>query len=212
MKYKHDIEKKFYEHMAKMVLEQCVEEPRYRLRHSDSPDLVNYNGIGVEVTRALYPGDAEAESLYTLSVNKSLNEIKESLLNRIDEIGYEFVMWNGKVAAVGPKEAIWESTKEVEVAFLDKLEKAPKYGDKIELFIFAPPIEYCNLKIINEFTEWAINKQENKNSFFNKIYIFDFTYLYICDLLKNDVKSIFIDNETIKSLKVSSIAFAEEES
>ncbi len=177
----HNKEKCYYEHLAKLILEGLFPQKYVKLIERDKPDLLTDSGLGVEVTRALYNGDAESLSLFQYLRNPN-NKNTIRTRSRINKLGYEVIEINGVPAGIMPKEAFWETTKEIEEAFIKKLNKIEQYSERVDLFIFAPSFDCYDIDMMIKFTKWARKEMENSNKKFGFVYVFDYSSIYECDL------------------------------
>ena len=198
MSIHHCADKIHYEYLAKVILETALPKKYHDLELKDKPDLYAPTGEGIEVTRATPPEDEEASNRWRRNIGKTLEEVSTSDLQRIDSLGYEFFLWDDRVYGVGAKEAEIVTTSEVERAFKQKCGKVHTYGENVSLFIYAPIFDSYSIDMMKQFSEWAIGLQAGMPGKFNKVFIFDFETLFMCDLTTSHVQSFSFPNDRIK--------------
>lgn len=203
----HDKEKRYFEHLAKLILEELYPERYKDLIEQDSPDLKTQDGCGIEVTRSFYTGDAEASGLFQYLTNQGENI--ERAKERIEKLGYKLIERNGRIIGITTKEAIWETTKEIEVAFLKKYKKIKNYTDKVDLFIYAPMFDCYSVRMITEFVKW-IDSQIGENELsFGCIYIFDYASIYVCEMERKTVIRQELQDNMVRKWVVQAREYAE---
>ena len=196
----HGYEKSFYEYLAKRVLETYFPAEYSELELSDIPDLKMSDGNGVEVTRALYDGDAESSFIFSTNMGKPIEEVPPRRIERLEQLGYEFMEYQGKVIGCGPKEAFWETTNEIERAFNNKLDKRPNYKGIVNLFIYAPSFDCYDEAMMQLFTERITELQSNKHAFYEKVYVMDYKSIYVCETRSKRTIRIMIEKELMDNL------------
>ena len=152
----HDLYKAYYEYLAKLVLETILPAHFKNMSLQDKPDLINFDGKGVEVTRALFEGDGERTGRFRKVKNKEEHKIDKKDLIRLDQLHSHILFMQGKAAGLVPP-AQWCTLAEAEKAFTDKLQKINNYNSIFALFIYAPTFNWYELEMIEDFTQWAAN-------------------------------------------------------
>lgn len=165
----------------------------------DNPDLLRADGKGIEITRAIYLGDSEASRMFQIIVNN--NGKCSRAEKRLIELGFTlFKMPDGKPVGFYPREAIWETTEQLEKSFLAKRNKLCNYGSDTDLFIYAPIFDMYNQKAIEDFQIWMAERSKEDDLRFSKVFIFDYYRLYICDNENMIVSVIKLDRDIIHKL------------
>lgn len=196
----HGKGKKYDEYLAKSVLETLFPEEYSELELSDAPDLKMCEGNGVEVTRAFYNGDAESSFIFSTNVGKPIEEVSNRILERLEQLGYEFIEYKGKVFGCGSKEAFLETTNEIEWAFNNKLEKRPTYAGNVNLFIYAPSFDCYNEVMMQSFTEKITELQSDRLAKYEKVYVLDYRSVYVCETRNKRTTRVMIEKELMDNL------------
>ena len=193
---KHNTSKMYYKYLAKCILETFLPSHFWGIILSDKPDLRNSNGEGIEVTRAFFAGDGEASGRFQRIKDKPINEIDKRDLARLEQLDYEVLYINGKAGGYCPP-AQWCTLSEIQECFIAKLGKASTYSNTTCLFIYSPMFDWYEHGMIEEFTQWASELQKALENKFSKVYIFEYTALYICDLEVEEVTKINLEHDEI---------------
>ena len=115
--------KKYYEHLAKIILEKFLPQRFYDLEISDRPDIRQTAQIGIEVTRTFFSNQAHAEGIFEHIKGKALSEISSQIILKLALLGYKIFECNGIILGYYPKEAVWVNTDSLKEAFINKLKK-----------------------------------------------------------------------------------------
>lgn len=179
----HNFSKNSHELLAKRLLEYSRPEEFGILEHRDRSDLVSVaNDIGIEVTRAMFPGDGEAQGMLERFKGKRLEDVKPSALQLMKQKGYKFFVHNGRIGGYMPSEGMWVSLKPLEQIYTRKTEKLKDYPQHKEndLFIFSPAFHYYESNDLIEFTHWMRSQNADKSFVYNRVFVFDEPVLYMC--------------------------------
>jgi len=190
----HNIKKVYSEYMAKLILEELFPVHFNHVVMSDKPDLINYNGTGIEVTRASFPGFLEALSLFDRIAGKHERDINPRIIRQLERLESPIKVYNERVSMILPP-AQWVSLNEVQKAFSDKLEKLQSYDNTSILFIYAPAENWFNKQLMQEFTDWMIEMQEDHVRIYSTVYIYEYTSIYVCSLHSGIVEQVYIDGQ-----------------
>ncbi len=68
----HDSQKKYYEYLAKLILESFLPERYHNLRCDEKPDLRMGTDYGIEVSRAMFEGEGKASAIFSRIKDKPL--------------------------------------------------------------------------------------------------------------------------------------------
>ena len=175
----HNAEKRYYECLAKLVLETYMPEEYYDLKFSECPDLRMGCNRGIEVTRVLYPGNAQISGIFHHIARKDIRTVDKRHLNTLKRLNAKiFSNDRGIIFGCSPNEAIWINNDVLKKEFSKKRNKFRNYVANVsivDLFMFSPMSNWFEEPIINEFTQWIVG--ENQNCFEN-IFVFEYGYLY----------------------------------
>lgn len=205
----HNTNKLYYEYLAKCILEAFLPSLFTGIALSDKPDLINSNGDGIEVTRALFTGDGEANGRFQKIKNKPIEEIDKRDLTRLQQLDCNVLYFNGKAGGYSPP-AQWCTLVEIQTAFSDKLRKADSYENTSMLFVYSPMFDWYEPGMIEEFTQWAASIQKAKEKHFSKVFVFEYTSLYICNLDIQEVTRLSLDHDTVQKCCEQAMSFVEE--
>ncbi len=126
----HNAEKIWFEAFAKEILETVYPLEYRDMTMSDKPDI-RMGDHGVEVTRALYPYEAEANHLFGLICNQVFdheNEKQRNTIRRLAAIGKRVdCNSSGKITIMGSAEGTYITSRELLDACINKEEK--EYSD-----------------------------------------------------------------------------------
>ena len=204
---KHNREKRYYEYLAKMVLETFISTDFAEITLQEQPDLLNFDGRGIEVTRAMFYGDGESTGLFRRVRGKTIEEANPRDIERYEQLNTELLYYNGRIEGMCP-EAQWCTIKELQNAFIKKIGKLGMYVSNVSLFIFAPSFDWYEREMIQEFTEWAIEKQQGLSHAYTHAFVFQSTGLFICDLIDNSVELISTDKEIVRRCCENALVYA----
>ena len=118
----HNTEKTYYECLAKLILENVFPNNYHDIKLQDRPDLVNFDGSGIEVTRAMYEGSGEASRMFQIVKNKTTKTADPRALKKLDQLGYNTIRSStDQIYAYVSKNGIWVTTKELEISYRSKI-------------------------------------------------------------------------------------------
>lgn len=183
MANRHDLIKNYYELYAKLLLENSLPDEFVDLLHQDRPDLVcAKNDIGIEVTRAMFPCDGEAQGMFKRFAGKKLEDVKSSAIQLMKQKGYGFFVHNERIIGYMPTEGIWVSLNPLKQIYTRKIKKLKDYPQHKEndLFIFSPSFDYYDSNDLIEFTQWVKSQNANKSLVYDRVFVFDEPVLYMC--------------------------------
>lgn len=90
----------------------------------DKPDLVNFDGRGIEVTRSMYYGSGEASHMFQIIKNHKLKTANQRALGRLIQLGYNIIKSNtDQIVGYALKAGIWVTTSELETSYKSKISK-----------------------------------------------------------------------------------------
>lgn len=204
---RHNKEKNYYEYLAKLLLEQYIPDTYSGLQLADKPDLRMGDDYGIEVTRAMLPGEGQVSGVFEHIKMKPLIEAEQRKIKTIERLGYGLLVRDGIIIGYTPKSAFWVSSQELENSFLQKLEKSSHYEGfcSIDLFIFSPVFDWHEKDMINEFMMWA---DERNNGCFSKILVYEEKYIYSYNTRNKQFRTIPIDKSVLHSCCVKAKQFA----
>lgn len=192
---KHMQSKKYYEYLAKLILEKFLPHRFYDLEISDRPDIRQTAQIGIEVTRTFFSNQAHAEGIFEHIKGKALSEISSQIILKLALLGYKIFECNGIILGYYPKEAVWVNTDSLKEAFINKLKKLTTYQTKeTHLFIHAPMFDLYDKEDIIEFTKWAADLQKNSQFRYSDVFIYQVSQLFICHLKEKQVIMLPLDS------------------
>lgn len=195
---KHNFKKNYYECLAKLVLENALPETFDDLELTDKPDLKKTDQIGIEVTRTFFEGEAHADGIFESIKMKPYSEALFEKEQKLQQLGYKLMVYNGIVCGYYPKEAFWVSDRELKKSFEDKLSKLADYSTKHTfLFVFTPGFGLYDESDMDEFVNWAAMRQKDCNPKYESIIVFQWKDLYVCNLLQTSVRRIPLSDTVI---------------
>lgn len=203
MANKHDLGKDYYELYAKLLLETALPDEFVNLIHQDRPDLVcAKNDIGIEVTRALFPNEGNAQGMLNRFKGKTLAEVKPSAIELMEKNGYRFFVHNEHVRGYMPTEGFWVSLDPLKQAYTPKSKKLADYPQHKEndLFIFGPMFDYYESNDIIEFMQWMRSITANQPYVYDRVFVFDEPVLYMCNAANDSVKAYKFPRATLNQL------------
>lgn len=173
----HYREKDYYEQLAKYLLEELLPEEYAALEISDKPDLRMNGNHGIEVTRAIYESEAQADRVFQHIQQKCKDQIDSRYLQTLNKCGYKEYEANEVILGYGSVEGIWATDELLKQVFLKKVKKAEGYRVAInDLFIFSRDSGWFEEGLIRDFFRWVNDYDDNP---FLKIFVFEAPYLYI---------------------------------
>ncbi len=198
----HDYQKRYFEYLAKLVLEIYLPHQYKDLVLSDRPDLRMGDDYGVEVTRALYLNDAKATGIFRFLKDRHIDSVDKRHLDSMERLGIEFLLSDdGVIRGYAPNEGTWINDEELKREYIKKVEKYknnPLLISTVDLFIYSPMYDWLEKDIIQEFMQWI---DEIKGCPFRRIIVFEFSYLYVYDVETKTFETIAVDTVSPKTLK-----------
>ncbi len=188
----HDSEKKYLERYAKELLESLFPDQYAQLSHSDSPDLRMGSDYGIEVTRAMFKNQGQANRVLDRISGKKKNEVDPRYLKTMDQIKSELITnAEERICGYYPEPGNKIQTKELFQAYYNKKIKSKKYHiATLDLFIYPPLAQldgWLGEGIISEF--FSEIRQDRNNPFHNIIVYEEPTvYLYTVSTERLQVK------------------------
>lgn len=201
----HNAEKIWFEAFAKEILETVYPLEYRDMTMSDKPDI-RMGDHGVEVTRALYPYEAEANHLFGLICNQVFdheNEKQRNTIRRLAAIGKRVdCNSSGKITIMGSAEGTYITSRELLDACINKEEK--EYSDTgiVDLFIFSPVAHipgWFDEETVFEFFE-SIGKSR-----FNSIFVYSGECLYRYKIKEGECSTKLLTNKQYEKCSRSAI-------
>lgn len=206
---RHNTEKIYYEFLAKLILENAYPEKYHDIKLQDKPDLVNFDGRGIEVTRSLYSGSGEASHMFQIIKNHKLKTADPRALKRLIQLGYNIIKSNtNRIVGYALKTGIWMTTNELETSYKSKISKLDHYGSNTDLFIFASPqvlYEWSDIEIFLERIDLLSKHNARK---FNRVFIFQYRKLFTFDTNNCDISQLNMDRKTLDIIMEEAFEFA----
>lgn len=176
---KHNAEKRYYECLAKLILETYLPDVYHGLEVSDCPDLRLGCDHGIEVTRVLYPNKAQISGIFHHIARKDIGTVDKRHLDTLKRLNAEiFSDDRGIVYGYSPGEAIWVNDDVLKKEFMKKTNKYQQYAanvSTVDLFMFSPLNNWFEETLIRGLMQWVV--EENACCFEN-IFVFEYDYLY----------------------------------
>lgn len=206
---KHNIEKNYYEFLAKLILENACPEKYHDIILQDKPDLVNFDGRGIEVTRSMYYGSGEASHMFQIIKNHKLKTANQRALGRLIQLGYNTIKSNtDQIVGYALKAGIWVTTSELETSYKSKISKLDHYGPNTDLFIFASSQVLYEWSDIEIFLERINLLSKNNVRNFNRVFIYQYKKLFICDTNNCGISQVDMDRKTLDIIIEEAFEFA----
>lgn len=175
----HNQEKTYHEYLAKLILETFIPEKYKNLILSDRPDIRMGDSYGIEVTRALYPGFAQASGVFGHIARKNINQVDNRHLALLKDLGCRpLVNDEGIVFGYVPNEAIWINDGALKTAYQKKVKKyelAPLPTARNDLFIYSPMDDWLEEDLVKGFMCWV---DDTGKCPFENVIVFEYSYLY----------------------------------
>lgn len=185
----HNSKKRFYECLAKNILETFVPEEYSNLILSDKPDLRMGEGVGIEVTRVLLDGAGQASGIFEHIRGKG--QFDPRYVGTLNSLDYGLLYVNGKVEGYGPNKACIVDNEPLKREFMKKVNK--QYDlPQVDLFMFSPMTNWFEEVLIDDFMQWTNGIQGIK---FRRIMVFETVTLYICDTSCHSLRMINVDHD-----------------
>lgn len=195
MKKSYHTTKGYYEFLAKYILEEILPNDFVNLKISDKPDLRLNGSIGIEVTQSSSLKDKYASDIFQEISKKSLDSIDSKKIKKLESFGYSPIIYKNKICGYSG-EATWVTIDPIETAFKEKSNKLGTYEtETTHLFIYAPSFNDYNESDIKEFMKYAIGNQKASKKKYSIVFIFQYTHLFVCDLIKNNLMVLDVDND-----------------
>ena len=209
MNMKHDLEKNYFEYLAKLVLEATMPDTYQNIQLQDKPDLLTGNNEGIEVTRLFFKNAGKSAGFFDKIKEKNISELDPKSVERFEKLGNKLIYYKGKVAAYIP-EAVWVYPELLQRAYREKLLKLQHYKPCAanSLFVFSTVFDYYEERDIKEFAIWAEQESLQYIRKFSTVFVFEYTALYICDVKSACAKTITLDHDTVTSWCAKAKEFA----
>lgn len=195
----HNIEKRYYEYLAKQILESYLPQKYKNLILSDRPDLRMDSRYGIEVTRVLYPSDAEVMGIFKSVANKHIDCVDKRRLAALAKRNARLLKRaDGTIYSVIPGSAQLIAADTLTDAYDKKVEKYqvhPLETDQNDLFMYSPIADWFGEYIIEDFMHKVC---ETHCCPFNTIMVFEYSYLY----------SYHFSSKTFTKISISADALA----
>ena len=190
--------KTYYEAFAKYLLEGELDFKNIFL--SDMPDLISDTGTGIEVTRLMDKNEGEANAYFDKVCGMSFADVDEAKIGKLNRLGYELLVFDGKICGLCPLEITVFSSEYLFDVFRAKLKKLKKYQICKSTSLFVVSFTFRidlnhDSRIIVDFLTKADALQKNSNQKFSIIYILDYDGLLICDLAEKTLQKLHITQE-----------------
>ena len=192
----HNAGKKYYEFIAKTVLEKYLPSEFFELEMPDIPDLRTKDGKGIEVTIANSQNDMEASFLFERVKGKSLEEADPKVIKKMKKLRQEILFYPGSDRIFGfssIEDSVYND--EIRKSTLKKIEKIGNYKMDTDLFIFAPVMGFYDDNEISDYICWAKEKQKNNVKRYLTVFVFDYCSLYKCNIESESFERINIDRD-----------------
>lgn len=200
---KHDFVKLYYEYLAKLILEEFIPQEYKGIIIADRPDLRMGEDYGIEVTRALYPDQGQANGVFNHLANRNINNVDERHLKTMEKLEHilltsdEGIIWGHL-----PKEGVLIDDTVLKNEYMKKVEKYSQgvYITPImDLFIFSPLYNWLEEEIIRGFMNWI---DEIQKPTFLRIMVFEYKYLYVYNVQTKQFNTINIVEESTEKLDI----------
>lgn len=199
MQKNHDIDKRYYECLAKQILESYMSEKYKNLILSDRPDLRMDSSYGIEVTRVLYQSDAEVMGIFKNVANKHIDYVDKRRLDTLTKRNARLLKKaDGTIYGCVPGSAQLITADTLKEAYIKKVAKYQRHPLKTEqndLFMFSPIADWFGKYNIEDFMHRVC---ETHCCPFNTIMVFEYSYLY----------SYHFSSKTFTKISISADALA----
>lgn len=197
MKKSYHTTKGYYEFLAKYILEETLPNEFPKLKISDRPDLRLNGNIGIEVTQSSSTKDKHANAIFQEISKKSTDSTDSKKLEKLASLGYTPIIFKNKICGYSG-EAIWVTIDPIKTAFKEKTNKLGTYEtETTHLFIYAPSFNEYDESDIKEFMKFAIETQKSLQKKYSKVLVFQYTHLFVCDLIENNFKVLYLDSDIV---------------
>ena len=211
----HSYEKRYYECLAKLILENYLPGKFNNIELSDQPDLRMGDEYGIEVTRALYIDEAQASGIFKHLANSNIKEVDARHIETMKRLGAKLLIHDdGKIYGFCPSEGVWINDNELRREYQKKVEKYHKNNYSlrtVDLFIYSPLYDWLEEDIIRGFMQWI---DEKKDCPFNNIMVFEYSYLYLYNTAAKEFEKISVDienHEKLHSLRELALSYSEKD-
>lgn len=205
---KHNVEKNYFEYLAKLALEATMPDTYQNIQLQDKPDLLTGKNEGIEVTRLFFKNAGKSAGFFNKIKEKDISELDPKSVERFENLGNMLMCNKGTVAAY-VSEAVWVYPELLQRAYREKLLKLQHYKPCVSnsLFVFSS-FDYYEDRDIKEFAIWAEQESLQYIRRFSTVYVFEYTALYICDVKSACAKTITLDHDTVTSWCAKAKEFA----
>ena len=209
MNMKHNLEKNYFEYLAKLVLEDTIPDTYQNIQLQDKPDLLTGKNEGIEVTRLFFKNAGKSAGFFNKIKEKNISELDPKSVECFEKLGNKLICHKGIVAAYVP-EAVWVYPELLQRAYREKLLRLQHYKPCItnSLFVFSPLFDYYEERDIKEFAIWAEQESLQYIRRFSTVFVFEYTALYICDVKSACAKTITLKHDTVTSWCAKAKEFA----
>lgn len=178
---KHDSEKMYLEEFAKELLECFFPDQYVHLTHWDSPDLLMGSDYGIEVTRAMFNNQGQANRILDRVKGKREEDVDLRYLKTMDQINIELITnSDSKICGYIPEAENRVRSAELFQAYYRKKAKSRKYNiSTVDLFIYPPLAQldgWLGEDIIREFFSGVHDDPGNP---FHNIIVYEEPTLYL---------------------------------
>ena len=194
----------FFERYAKIVLVDLLGEKYAGLINRDRPDLQDCcAGIGIEVTRAMVTGRADAISLITDMAGS--DDISDCDIERIKKFGYSYGIHRRLMGRI--EEEFWSLAIPLKRIIESKVSKVANgfYGsfDEFGLFVFSK--DELSLEYATQTMDYTIEIQHGNATRYATMFIFDTHSLFVCDLVNDIITQIGVSVEQCEMYYMESL-------
>ncbi len=193
----HNNDKRYYEYLAKTILETFIPEQYSEIVLSDRPDLSIPGKLGIEVTKAdIFSENKNYFRKYLDKKEKS--EIDEKIIKNFEKRGNQIIFHpNGTIGGFLPP-ARWLGIDEIKNAYTAKKKKLANYPENIPIYLFihSPSFNDYDIDDINKYILW-INSQRDGRREYSMVYIYQEDVLYIINIISNELQVLPIDKNKL---------------
>lgn len=203
----HNKEKDYYEYLAKLLLERFLPDQYVNLKHADKPDLLMGDYHGIEVTRAILPGEGQASGIIKqLKTKRSKEDLSKSIKTK-EGIEYSLLVSDEHIYSYYRETATWVSNQELKTSFLKKIKKASNYEgiQTVDLFIFSPMPDWCEKDRVLDFMKWA---DKSNNNHYSSIIVYEEKYIYVYNINNKQFRIVPTDESIVDDCCVKAKEYA----
>lgn len=197
----HISSKESDESFAKCILLGVLDGEFTEIQIQDRPDLLAQPGdIGIEVTRAMYPNEGISRDFLRKNSHRTHSEIGEKPLAILEQNGFKPFFVSGTLHGIMPKCARAINETILVYVFKGKLNKLQKFSatDFTDLFIYAPVVNWFSPYHIEDFIDRACLVQESFTRKFRRVYIYQHSCIFLCDLNNHSLSTKQLSDELIQ--------------